>query len=356
MRTDYIALAQELITLRTNHDQPEALAHALGIIEDCCAHLTVERFFHDASPSLLIHNMPTRPNRFRLILNGHVDVIPGHPTQYHPHIQHQRLYGVGALDMKANLAVLTVLFAQIAMHIDIPVALQVVSDEERGGFAGTYHQITCGVRSDFVVSAETTNFDIVHQAKGILWLKVLITGETAHGAYPWRGHNAIIRSQQLIASFLARYPTPTRQAWRTTVNVAHIHSSNTAFNKVPDSVELWLDIRFVPDDASSIHETIASLCAPYTYEVTMHEPPLHTPVNHHDIQQLYTITHAVRAKPPRIRAAQGSSDARHYMHVGGVGIEFGAYGGGIASNNEWMSISSLHDYHAILQQFISTLR
>lgn len=356
MADDYLKLAQQLIALPTTPDQPAALRAALDLVTERCAHLTIERFTHNQSSSLLIYNRPTRPQRFRLILNGHVDVIPGKAHQYQPIIKHQRLYGVGALDMKANLAVLVALFAQQAPQIDAPIALQVVTDEELGGFDGTYHQITQGVRGDFVVSAETTNFDVVHQAKGILWLKVHITGKTAHGAYPWRGHNAIVQSQQLIARVLKRFPQPARQTWRTTVNVANISTTNTAFNKVPDSVELWLDVRFVPKDRASIYQTMADLCAPYAIEVLAHEPPLHTPATHPDVQRLAAFTTDVRHKPPRIRAAQGSSDARHYMHVGDVGVEFGAFGGGIASDDEWISIPSLHDYSHIMQRFLADMR
>lgn len=354
MIDESLSLAQQLISLQTTPDQPAALLAALDLVAVRCAHLTIERFTHNQSSSLLIYNRPTRPQRFRLILNGHVDVIPGKTHQYRPIIKNHRLYGVGALDMKANLAVLVTLFAHYAEHIDAPIALQVVTDEELGGFDGTYHQISQGVRGDFVVSAETTNFDIVHEAKGILWLKVKITGKTAHGAYPWRGENALVTAQQLVSHILLCYPQPTRQVWRTTVNVANINTTNTTFNKVPDEAELWLDIRFVPSDASHILDTVAHICAPFHLEILAHEPPLNTPSAHPDVQRLASLTALVRTKTPRIRAAQGSSDARHYMHVGDVGVEFGALGGGIASDNEWISIPSLYDYHHIMHQFITS--
>ncbi len=356
MPEDYVALAQQLIALQTTPDQPAALATALALVTSQCTHLTIEHFNHNGSPSVLIYNRPTRPHQFRLILNGHVDVIPGHPNLYRPIIKHQRIYGTGALDMKANLAVLVHLFAHHATHIDAPIALQVVSDEELGGFDGTYHQIQCGVRGDFIVSAETTDFAIVNRAKGILWLKILVTGITAHGAYPWRGHNAILRAHQLITRLLATFPQPTRQMWRTTVNVAHMQTMNTAFNKVPDTVELWIDVRFIPEDAHRLLDVIAQICNPFHYEIVAHEPPLNTSAQHADIQRLRAATAQIRTTPSRIRAAQGSSDARHYMHVGNSGIEFGARGGGIASDNEWISIPSLHDYYQILLLFLRQLR
>lgn len=76
-------------------------------------------------------------------------------------------------------------------QVSYPFALQVVSDEEIGGFDGTMLQIEQGVRADFVISGETTQFNVVNQAKGIVWLKVHAQGVPAHGAYPWRGQNAL---------------------------------------------------------------------------------------------------------------------------------------------------------------------
>lgn len=48
------------------------------------------------------------------------------------------------------------------------VGLQLVTNEGIRGFSGTKYQIESGVRADFVIAGEPTNFDIAHEAKGIL--------------------------------------------------------------------------------------------------------------------------------------------------------------------------------------------
>ena len=353
MPIDIVQLSQTLIRFKTEPDQPGELATALDYLASLFPHLTVEQFTNGGFRSILVYAAPQRPELFKIILNGHVDVIPGKDFQYIPRIDGAKLYGVGALDMKANLAVLVTIFAEIVHEVHYPLGLQIVTDEELGGFHGTKYQIDQGVRADFVIAGETTNFAIAHQAKGILWIKVQFYGETAHGAYPWRGDNALIQVHTFIALLLQKYPTPMQQTWVTTVNVARIETPNTSFNKVPDRAEVWLDIRFVPSEyATIVAEIVALVPATATYTILAHEAALYTAPDNPYIQRLQQITTNVTGQWCELYGAQGSSDARHSMAVGGAGVEFGPVGGGIASDEEWTSIAGLTTYATILREFL----
>lgn len=353
MSIDIVQLSQTLMRIKTNPHQYDELATALDYVAGLFTQLTVEQFVDEGVRSILVYAAPQRPTLFKIILNGHLDVIPGKDFQYIPRIDGDKLYGVGALDMKANLAVLIHVFAELVHIVDYPLGLQIVTDEELGGFHGTKHQIDHGVRADFVIAGETTNFAIAHQAKGILWIKAQFHGETAHGAYPWRGNNALVQLHTFVARVLEKYPTPSHHTWVTTVNVARIETPNLSFNKVPDYAEVWLDIRFVPSEYPTIVADItAHLPASATYTILAHEAALYTAPTNTYIQQLQQITADVTGQPCAVYGAQGSSDARHYMAVGGAGVEFGPIGGGIASDEEWTSISGLATYAMILRQFL----
>ncbi len=353
MPIDIMQLSQALIRVKTDPDQSGELATALDYLAGLFPHLTVEQFTNEGVRSILVYAAPQRPELFKIILNGHVDVIPGKDFQYIPRIEGDKLYGVGALDMKANLAVLVKVFAEVVHEVRYPLGLQIVTDEELGGFHGTKYQIDQGVRADFVIAGETTNFAIAHQAKGILWIKVQFQGETAHGAYPWRGDNALIQVHTFIAQLLQKHPTPTQQTWMTTVNVARIETPNLSFNKVPDCAEVWLDIRFVPSEyATIVTDIIALLPESATYTVLAHEAALYTAPDNPYVQRLQQITTTVTGQQCELYGAQGSSDARHYMAVGGAGVEFGPRGGGIASDAEWTSITGLATYAMILREFL----
>ena len=355
---DVVTLASQLIALRTDAGQHDALRAALDLlVQHLPADVTVEWFERNGHHSFLAYAGASRPARFRIILNGHVDVIPGKAYQYHATQVDDRLYGVGALDMKSNLAVLCAVFVEMVHQVPYPLALQVVSDEEIGGFDGTMLQIEQGVRADFVISGETTQFNVVHQAKGILWLKIHATGTTAHGAYPWRGQNALSILTDAWQRIATEFPVPTSEAWVTTVNLARIETSNAAFNKVPDDAHMWLDVRYVPADAHAVLTRLrACVGTACRIEVVTNEPALDVDATHPDIVRLQAAVRAVHGVPARLTAAQGSSDARHFTRVGCAGVEFGPLGGGIGSDEEWTSMRGLADYAAVMRHFLDQVR
>lgn len=317
---------------------------------------TVERFTHNGVPSVLVYNTPKRPKKFRLILNGHLDVVPGKPYQYVPTIKGKKLYGVGSMDMKANVACLVFAFKELASKVSYPLALQLTTDEEIGGFNGTKYQVDQGVRADFVLAGEPTNFDIVHEAKGVSWLRISAVGKTAHGAYPWRGDNAILKINQFLYRLQKIYPTPKQQAWVTTVNISSISTSNKSFNKIPDDCILEIDTRFIAKDSKSFLPKIQKLLPKgCSLEVVTNEPALFTPKTNEFVQLLSTITARVIKKNIVLRGAQGTSDARHFARVGGQGIEFGPIGGDIGSDHEWVDLPSLAKYYEILKEFLLQL-
>ena len=359
MTLQLLPLATQLIALRSDPgpDHVAAREAALTMLADRLTDFTVEWFERHGQRSFLAYVGPVRPPVFRVIFNGHVDVIPGNEQFYQPRYDGDRLYGIGALDMKANLVVMCEVFRTMAAQLPFPMALQVVSDEETGGFDGTLYQIEQGVRAGFVISGETTQFQVVNQAKGIVWLKVHTTGEAAHGAYPWRGQNALLTLTAALERILQCYPTPADQAWVTTVNVARIETTNQAFNRVPDQATAWLDIRCIPADAPTVVTSVPQAAGAHCQvEVVVQEPALATAADSADVQALQQAVAVVRGQAAPLAAAQGSSDARHYMGVGGAGVEFGPIGGGIASDTEWTSVTGLDEYAQVLTHFLRALR
>lgn len=314
---------------------------------------TIERFQKNGVKSALVYNTKKRPKKFKIILNGHLDIIPAKNFQYKPKIKGQRLYGAGAMDMKANLSCAIFAFKNIAKKVKYPLALQIVTDEEIGGFNGTKHQIDKDVRADFVISVEPTNFDIVNRAKGILWLKISAKGKSAHGAYPWRGENAILKMNEFINALKKEYPTPKQEKWITTINLSKIETNNYAFNKIPDDCSVNLDVRYIPEEKDKIIKNIKKILPKgFQLDIITNEPALSTDKNNHFIKLLKKSGKKIIKKEILLRGAQGSSDARHFVKINCPGVEFGPIGGGIGSDNEWVDIHSLEKYYQILKDFL----
>lgn len=355
MRESILPLAKKLISIKSIAGNQKALDEILDLALLRLKGCTIERFERNGIKSALIYNTKKRPKKFKIILNGHLDVIPGKEHQYIPRIKGSRLYGTGSMDMKANVACLIAVFRETACKVSYPLGLQLVTDEEIGGKDGTKYQIEKGVRANFIIAGEPTNLDIVHKAKGVLQINISTKGITAHGAYPWKGVNAIWKMNGFLNALKKKYPIPEKEIWATTVNLSGLETSNKAFNKIPDDCTLSLDVRFVPEDMKTIKNDLKRLLPNAAFfDIVNDEPALLVNENNKFIKLLKGIASNIAGKAIRLRGAHGSSDARHFARVNCPGIEFGPVGAGIGSDNEWVDIPSLEKFYRILEKFLTS--
>ncbi len=356
MANSVLKLTKKLISLRSDPDRPVELSKALKLVSSELQGFKIERFERNGRKSILVHNQKRMPKRFKVILNGHLDVIPGKLHQYTPKIKGDKVFGVGSMDMKANVASMLHVFKQNAKKVSFPLGLQIVTDEEIGGFDGTKFQVDKGVRADFVIAGESTRFDIVNQAKGVLWLRITAKGKTAHGAYPWRGDNALLKMNKFLDRLYREIPVPKKNVWQSSINLSRIETPNQSFNKVPDCCCAWLDLRFVPKDRKMILKWIKRLLpAGLKLEVVANEPALFVAPTNKYLKALKAAARKFKKGEVKLYGAQGTSDARHFTRVGCAGVEFGPVGGGIGTDHEWVSISSLETFQKILSEFLQSV-
>jgi succinyl-diaminopimelate desuccinylase len=353
---DIVSLSKKLIAIRSISGNKKGLNEALALVLSQLKGYTVEHFERNGIKSVLVYKSEKRPKKFKIILNGHLDVVPGTESQYVANVKGNKLYGVGSMDMKANVVCLIHAFKEVTDTVSYPLGLQLVTDEEVGGFDGTKYQVEKGVRADFIIAGEPTNFDIVYKAKGILLLRITAKGKTSHGAYPWRGQNAIMMMTIFLQRLDGAYPTPKEEQWVTTINVAHIGTDNKALNKIPDTCFVELGVRYVPEDSKTVLRDIKKLLPKgFKLEVLAQEPALLTDVNDPYVKALQNISSSILTQKTVLRGAHGSSDARHYARVGCPGVEFGPVGGDIGGDGEYVDIKSLGRYTEVLKAFLLSL-
>jgi succinyl-diaminopimelate desuccinylase len=357
-----LAEAEALLAIPSTAGRPDARAHALEWMLDLVGPgFAVRRFESGGTPSALVHPAGTGP-RFRLILNAHLDVVDAPDEQFRPYRDGARLYGRGSHDMKISALVMAHAFAEYAAEATVPVALQLVTDEEVGGRHGTRYQIEQGVGADFVVIGEQTALSVVTDSRGLLDVYLRATGRTAHGAYPWLGDNALLALLRSLDALLARYPVPASEVWRTTVNVARIATGNTAFNQVPADAEAWLDIRFPPGDpdldgrsGEQITAYLAGFCAPgVRAEIDHTSPPHHVDPATPDVQSLVRAARSV-GYPGTLIRKHGSGDARFYSARGIDAVAFGIGGAGQHGPDEYAEIATIEPYHRALTAFLTSI-
>ncbi len=209
-----VRLAQELIRIPSvTGDERAAQEHVAAAL--AAAGLEVDQFEADlprlkAHPrfpgmevdrqeAVLVAGILGAKGDRSLILNGHVDVVPpGDRQQWHAspwsgHAHAGRLYGRGAADMKAGLAVAIAAAAAIKKS-GIPLrgrlTVHSVVGEEDGGI-GTFAMIDRGYRADAAIILEPTCLRMIPAQAGALSFRLRIPGRAAHASVRYEGVSAI---------------------------------------------------------------------------------------------------------------------------------------------------------------------
>ncbi|OGK38111.1 hypothetical protein A3F60_00515 [Candidatus Roizmanbacteria bacterium RIFCSPHIGHO2_12_FULL_39_8] len=356
-----IALTKKFISIPSIKGNSRALKEvldaALAEVKGYC----VDFFEKEGIPSALIYNSKARRTRFKIILNAHLDVVEGKDKQFTPFEKQGKLYGRGAYDMKTAAAAEIILFKRIAKKLNYPIALQLVTDEETGS-NGTKFQVEKGVKTDFVIAGEPTDLNINFKAKGTIWAKVKFFGKSAHAAYLWQGRNPIWNLKRFLDSIQILFPLPAKKAWRTTVNIAKVETSNLNMNKVPNNCEVSLDIRYVPVGQNRfssmknanfyIKKLKEVLPANAKLELMLVRTPYSIKKEDPYIGTLQEASKKITGKKRRLVGEPYGSDIRYFIEDGSRGITFGPVGGAMHSENEWVDIKSLDQYCKILESFL----
>ncbi|HZF58324.1 MAG TPA: M20/M25/M40 family metallo-hydrolase [Rubrobacter sp.] len=293
----------------------------------------------------------------RILLHGHVDVVPGEESQFEPREENDELYGRGVYDMKGALAAM--MYATEDLHLlgcDATVELLVVPDEEdeHGARTGAEVLIGNGHVGDFLITGEPTDFHIGTQAKGVLDLRVTLRGKSAHGSQPWLGKNAALLAFEHYKRVLELpfagersdlFPYPS-------VNLARIIGGDV-LNRVPDRCTYDLDIRYLPhQDPKEILRQIRSVEPPAEVEVLFSREPTYVSRRNPYVKALREVAARNFHGNPVGVGRHGASDVVYFQRAGIPGVEFGPVGGGHHGPNEYVVTSSLETYRQMIVQFV----
>ncbi len=293
-----------------------------------------------------------------VVLHGHLDVVPGRPGQFEPRVEGDRLYGRGAYDMKGALAAMLITAAAMRDQDRVRVRLGIVGDEEseEEKDRGTDHLVDGGFLGDFAITGEPTDLHIGVEAKGVLAVRLEVSGVAAHGATPWLGDNAVLKALDVFRSIeslpFARHSSELFD--RPSINLGRILGGD-ALNKVPDRCVIDVDIRYLPDqDPASMLDQVRGLPdAEATALFT--RPPAVVDRDSAFVRALREAAAAHHDGEPMSVGRDGASDAVSFLRVGVPAVEFGPAGEGHHGPEEWVSISSLEGYRQTLDAFLRAI-
>jgi succinyl-diaminopimelate desuccinylase len=357
MSGDLVALAKQLIGYDTS--EPEGVLEAAGFVKGWLEARGIEARTDEVRglPVLRAEVGPAEgvPT---VVLHGHLDVVPGRAGQFEPKVEDDRLYGRGAYDMKGALAAMLVATAAMRDQDGVRVRLGIVGDEESEVEAdrGSDHLVDNGFLGEFAITGEPTDLHIGVEAKGVLALRLEVSGTAAHGATPWLGDNAVLKALDVFRGIeslpFARHSSELFD--RPSINLGRILGGD-ALNKVPDRCVIDVDIRYLPDqDPAELVEQVGGLPGA-TVETLFTRPPAVVDRDQAFVRALREAAREHHNGEPMSVGRDGASDAVSFLRMGVPAVEFGPVGEGHHGPGEWVSVSSLEIYRQTLDTFLRSL-
>jgi len=205
--------------------------------------------------SNIVAVLPGINNKRSLLITPHLDTVPsGRSWSFKPFsgkIHKNRIYGLGATDCKGNLACALEAINSLVEDkrvLGYNLIFAATADEESGSDLGLIPLLENGIiKADAAVVLDADDFNIVITQKGLIHIKVKIKGKRAHGAYPWRGENAIDIALDIIKDLkdLRLSYKKNKYLRPPTMNIGTIKGGDKV-NVVADWCEFELDFRFLP--------------------------------------------------------------------------------------------------------------
>ena len=355
---DERVLAERLIRYDTS--RAEELVAAAGFVRGWLESRDIEvrNLEHRGLPVLVAEVGSGADDAPCVVLHGHLDVVPGHPEQFEPRVQGDRLIGRGAYDMKGGLAGMMCALKDVEQQQRVRVRLLCVPDEEseeldvrstdaivRGGFGG-----------DFAITGEPTNLHIGVEAKGVLAMRVEVLGRAAHSSTPWMGDNAVVKAVDAFRSIesLPFSRESSEMFDRPSINLGRIQGGD-ALNKVPDRCEMAVDIRYLPgQDPEEILAEIREIPDIQVTRTFIHPPVAVSRMNPFVRALREAVARSIQGEALSV-GRDGASDAAAFLAEGIPAVEFGPEGGGHHGPEEWVSITSLARYRRVIGDFVRAL-
>jgi len=353
---DERALAERLMRYDTsNRDELQAAA---GFVRGWLGSRDIEVADHDHKGLPVVMAEVGAKEGPTVVLHGHIDVVPAHREQFTPRVEGDRLIGRGAYDMKGALAAMMLATVDAVGQSAVRVRFVCVPDEESDDVDDRSIDalIAGGLRGDFAITGEPTDLHIGVQAKGVLAVRIEVSGTAAHGSTPWEGDNAILKAHDAFRR-IETLPFSRESSDlfdRPSINLARIMGGD-AFNKVPDACCMDVDIRFLPNqDPGAILAQIRDIGDTRIVKTFIRAPAIVSRNNPFVRALRDALAGSIEGEPLSV-GRDGASDAVAFLEAGVPAVEFGPVGGGHHGPDEWVSIRSMSRYRQALGDFIASL-
>lgn len=223
-RADMVKLLKELVSIKSPFfEETEIIEYLRGRFSyynrlQTEIHHYEEKIITGFKGENLVVRLPGRGGGPRMLLNAHVDTVPlcdGWSVDPFAGIEKDgRVYGLGALDMKAGVVICVFLLealVEAGIELSGDLVFTAVSDEEGPFGLGTHYTILDGIVDgcDYAIITEpsgpfapgTERFPCVALgSRGTAVYFIRVRGRSAHGANPEKGCNAVEDAARIITA------------------------------------------------------------------------------------------------------------------------------------------------------------
>lgn len=310
------------------------------------------------------------PGGRRLMLNGHLDTVGAEGMSiepFNPKVEGNRVYGLGAFDMKAGIvAALLALKAirKAGVGLKGEILFTGVADEEYMSI-GT-EDIAKRYAADGAVVCEPTGGAIEVTHKGFVWLEVTVAGKAAHGSMPQTGVDAIVQAAKfLVAMDEFEKNVLFKRPHHELLTPPSLHASLIAGGKelstYPDFCRISLERRTVPGETAescraeiaAIIEALVAKDPDFKAEVTVmfERSPLEFLENSPVFQNLSRVLQEETGQEPVLIGGSGWCDTAILQDVGIPALIYGPAGDGAHAAIEYACLDSIVEAAAVLASF-----
>lgn len=352
------AILEKLVSFQTVTGDSQSAHEALDYVADFVGKrgMYVERFESNGFESLIAttspgHKTPT------VMLGAHIDVVPAAEELFELRKADGKYYARGVYDMKFALAAYLQLIDELQEDLtSYDLGLMVTSDEESGGNNGVAKLAAEGYLPKVCILPDGgPDWQIQTFAKGMLVVRLVTQGKTAHGSRPWQGDNPILPLMNTVQEIQNLFDN--KDHWDKTLSVNQFHAGEVT-SQVPASAEACLDIRYITaTQRDTLLTQIEQICRRNGTEVKSLLDANITKFSLDDpyISPFAKLINKVTGTKVTGSKTLGTSDARFLAAHGVPCISMYPPGGGLHSTEEWLSVEGFYQFKEILQQYVEEI-
>jgi len=324
--------------------------------------------FRKDRPNVIAYYKSRNP-RFSLLISPHLDTVPaGSGWKFNPFsakIYKGKIYGRGATDCKGNLAIGMEVINSLTenkIELDYDIIFAATADEESGSEFGIIPLLKKRIiKPKLALILDSDDYKIIIAQKGLIHFKVSITGKKAHGAYPWRGVNAIDIAAKIINQLKAYkfHYKPHALLRPPTINIGTIRGGDKV-NMVADWCDFEVDIRFLPgmrkvDILRDIKKIIQARAKKYSIKIDGTQEPYEIDKDHPLVSGIRNTNKRIIGRQ-NLAASEGATVITFFQDLHIPAVAYGCGSGGCAhATNEYIKIDSLYKGALVLEDFLITL-